>query len=530
MTPALAAAALTALSVAQGHRSESHPELGLQVRISKAYTAIPVQPDEPWIVLQWVRQPETRRNSDADRSPARTALRLVWIDWVPDPAPTTPGSDEPPPTGEGTDDDGDGAADPEPRGTPPLPINSLERYVDQVLAEWRLGAGTPQEVASGYERAEYRLYRGVGNEPLGWLWSWRNARRTILLIGFCHSLDYEDRVKEWRAIATKAELSEPEAVDTSKLELYYARRPELRGAEFRVRRRSQLVHGWKADDTENFLLIYSTKDEALIRTLKRELEAIREHYVRIFPPSSEVTAVSAVRVCKDRAEYLQYAGAGLEGSGGYWNSEAEELVFYDYDDAGERRGAGKANSRIVLYHEAFHQFIHYSCGELPPHSWFNEGNGDYFSGAVFDTSGKVIKIGVNPWRLDTIQQAIREYMHMPWKDIIRFEQSEYYDPKVVHICYAQGWSMTYFLRECREVQRNPEWAAILPTYFETLKTTFASELECLRANRTEEDPEQRSAAGQRARQRAVEAAFEGVDLAAIERAWIDFTSGLKPPK
>ena len=40
-----------------------------------------------------------------------------------------------------------------------------------------------------------------------------------------------------------------------------------------------------------------------------------------------------------------------------------------------------ADTLAVLYHEAFHQFIFYSVGEVAPHSWFNEGHGDYFSGA-----------------------------------------------------------------------------------------------------------------------------------------------------
>lgn len=54
---------------------------------------------------------------------------------------------------------------------------------------------------------------------------------------------------------------------------------------------------------------------------------------------------------------------------------------------------------------------------------------------------------------------------MPWKDIIGFEQPEYYRSDRVGLCYAQGWSMIYFLRQSPVVQKHPQWSKILDTYF-----------------------------------------------------------------
>jgi hypothetical protein len=113
--------------------------------------------------------------------------------------------------------------------------------------------------------------------------------------------------------------------------------------------------------------------------------------------------------------------------------------------------------------------------------------------------------------------------------MIRFEQPEYYQKDIVHICYAQGWAMVYFLRKSEQVAKRPEWAKILPTYFETLKTAYAEEL----AKIPEKDREKWSArapAGLAARGRATDAAFDGVDLDELQQAWEKYTLGLEDPR
>jgi len=386
-----------------------------------------------------------------------------------------------------------------------------------------------QKPRDDYERLLYEeLLVEKPSSARGWIYEWKNEKRTLAMIGLCHKDDYKKQAKIWKYMAGKIRLSEPEVVDNSKWTRYYERRPKFKGPEFRIEIREEAeTAGWMVDDTENYILVYNTKDEALIRTLKRELEAIRKVYERLFPPVAPVTAVSAVRVCKDKETYHDYGGPS--GSGGYWYDKAEELVFYDYEDVGRERGSGKANSRIVLYHEAFHQYIFYSAGSMAPHSWFNEGYGDFFSGARFDRAGEVSKIGVNPWRIHTIQRAIQEDEHKSWKEIIRFSQRDYYT-KSPHICYAQGWSMIYFLQQSKVVKKKEEWSKILPTYFRVMKEAYDEEEEGLVKTKQLENEQQVEAAQKRAREKAVKAAFEDVDLREIEEAWIDFTLGLKAPK
>ncbi len=252
----------------------------------------------------------------------------------------------------------------------------------------------------------------------------------------------------------------------------------------RVARMSSLqVPGWWVKEGVNYVIATSVpKDKSdVIDEIMFRLNRMRKQYEKDFPTGAPIDAVSVVRVCKNEKEYHDYGGPG--GSAGYWNSQAKELVLYV--------GREKGFTLAVLNHEAFHQYIYYCFGELAPHSWFNEGYGDYYAGC--EPSGGGITVKPFRWRVDVIKNAIRLGKHVPVKDIIRFSQGQYYSNP--DICYAEGWSLIWFLN--RGLPKDHEWRDILPTYFNTLQETKSME-------------------------KAVEAAFAGVDMVAFEKAWADF--------
>ncbi|MDH3592056.1 MAG: hypothetical protein OER88_09265, partial [Planctomycetota bacterium] len=181
-------------------------------------------------------------------------------------------------------------------------------------------------------------------------------------------------------------------------------------------------------------------------------------YEKLFPPTREVKSISVVRVCKDRAEYHRYGGPG--GSAGYWSPGDEELVFY-------QDKSNKKDSLRVLYHEAFHQYIHYAVGKVAPHSWFNEGHGDYFAGHNY-RSGK-FRSDVFRWRTGIIANALSRKTYVPLDKFLKYTQGEYYaNPG---LCYAQGWSFVYFLREVerRKIKKYKKYYGLLDRYFEAIK-------------------------------------------------------------
>ncbi len=322
------------------------------------------------------------------------------------------------------------------------------------------------------------------------------------------------------------------------------------GATYRDKRRAELqadmakLNGvWKLYETPRYFIISDNTDKAFLDELMMRLEAIRDVYEEDYPYEKmqeikaaaakahtgdskekdpekeaekkaeqefdkalngnvdprEASKCSIVRVCKDQAEYSSYGGPG--GSAGYWSPSAKELVLYD-----DRKVGGKGDTWIVLNHEGFHQYIYYLYGKLSPHSWYNEGTGDYYSGFQRQKAGGKFKLEKNSWRKEEIAQAIQQGHTVPLKELVKMDQRAYYSSNEkygtdIGIHYAQGWSFIYFLRTGKAAHAkgwNPAWDNILATYFKVLGST--------------EDLEQ-----------AVNQAFDGVDWDALEQAWKDYT-------
>lgn len=496
--------AAAAPAAAQGLVRERYPELGVPtLYLPRTFDVIPLQPDERWARVYLREKPAEERGRGAERRRFRPEVRLVVI-----PRETEPEEDEELEEHEGT----------EPA------IRDLPSYAEHGMDGWAAARIGPGRKDRTYASSRYELTDPKERAPLvGYAYVWEVESRHIALVGICHQDDYDELGELWERMGEKMKVAEPKASAWAdeKLARYY-RYKDFSHPEYRIAVRAALVEGWEAEDTENYIVVYNTSDQPLVRKIVRDLELLREEYERLFPPAGAVDAVSTVRICGNRDEYMAYGG--VAGSAGYWSSANEELVLYDAEKQERGERPDDSDTFVTLYHEAFHQYIHYSAGELPPHSWFNEGYGDYFSGATIE-GGKVRRIGMNPWRVELIKSMVeknRPCEPVPWKEIVRFSQGRYYmngGPK-----YAQGWSMVYFLNRSPEVAKRREWAKILPAYFEELKARYAEELGKL------DDPlapEQRAAAGQKAREHALERAFEGVDFDEIDAAWRDFVLGLE---
>jgi hypothetical protein len=490
-----------------GSALELHPAYGISFPLARSYAQIPTQPDERWIVLYYA---EDLPKDPAARKAVRPVMGIVSIDH-----PSGAG-------GESSGSNGAQGADDLPRLAPPE-IDGIESWALERMPSWTLSAVTERKERGGYVRQEYRLAQKTPGTPrqVGWVCAWSNEARTVAIVGVCAVDDLPLQEKVWRASADRLRFTTPVDESEGELAKRYAG-GTLRDPEFRVAVRKKLPRGWRAADTENYIVVYDTADQPLIRKLSVDIELLRAKYIEYFPPVAALTRVSTVRVCKDRDEYLAYGG--MTDSAGYWNASSEELVLYDARKPQKNLPDDSSETFLVLYHEAFHQYIHYSTGELPPHPWFNEGHGDFFAGAQI--RGKVETIGINPWRVDFARNLVEGGTWVPWSRIVRLELRPFMEDSFR--CYAQSWSMIHFLRTSPEVARREEWARILPRYFETLKLAFAEEVELLGERR--DDLVERWKAGFQARNRAVDAAFEGVDFEEIERAWILHVRGLAGAK
>ncbi|HZV02737.1 MAG TPA: DUF1570 domain-containing protein [Planctomycetota bacterium] len=126
---------------------------------------------------------------------------------------------------------------------------------------------------------------------------------------------------------------------------------------------------------------------------------------------------------------------------GHYDPSTRELYTYKHEKDDE--------SRRVMFHELLHQYLHPVLPHAP--TWFNEGLGDYFSGAVLSNDPKVgAVIQPQAYDLDTIQRAIKGNVVHPVKEILFMSQTEFYEEGRMTLNYAQAWSFIYFLVQSRD--------------------------------------------------------------------------------
>lgn len=303
--------------------------------------------------------------------------------------------------------------------------------------------------------------------------------------------------------------------------------------------------GWSLHETPNYFILSCYDDRGFMEEMKLRLEAIRLVYEKDYPPelakkikvvadaetedegeegetgagadepegapaapdpnrtvsvvdTLELGKCSVVRLCKDREQYLQYGGSST--SSGYFSPLEQELVVYD-----AKATEGRDKTWGVMNHEGFHQYTFAFFGNRAPHSWYNEGTGDYYSGFEFNLKTKRFTRKKEVGRQDNLLMIRERYV--PLKDFVRWTKAQYYGdnkgtekdstPLEGWACYAQGWSLIWFLRTGADEKPKgwqPQWGSILDRYVDTLLETSNTS-------------------------KAVEAAFQGVDWDAFEKCW-----------
>ncbi|GAB4142447.1 MAG: hypothetical protein Fur0037_09630 [Planctomycetota bacterium] len=307
---------------------------------------------------------------------------------------------------------------------------------------------------------------------------------------------------------------------------------KLKGEEKRAALHASIAAspGWYAIDTDHYVFLSNSDNRKFIQQIAKEIEVVRAKvYTKLFPPRNKEQALSPVRVCDTESEYYQYGGP--RGSAGYFSPDSGELVlFTKFEDVTSTNSLNYCRS--VMYHEAFHQYIHYAVGDVSPHSWFNEGHGDFFAG--MKVRGSSIKFDTFDWRVDYLKQHLREKRDLiPLRTLIRLPQSEYYTN--AGLKYSEGWALIYYLRN---VTRRKSEQKILDIYFNYL----ADHVEAFRAKKKEKGKDdgekvpgipgievidwEDAKKVQEILSAAVDKAFDGIDIDKLEKDFLRWVERL----
>jgi hypothetical protein len=266
---------------------------------------------------------------------------------------------------------------------------------------------------------------------------------------------------------------------------------------------------WWSINTAHYVIVSNLdpKVEAnaeAVRRIANGLEAVRTAYLALFPPKQPVKAVSVVKIFDHRdqlfAHFSERSPMKMNlGIIGMWVNVYDELVLF-HDPAKSKL----PNTLTTLYHEGFHQYVHYALGEMSIPRWFDEGTGDFFGGAVVEAGG--VRIGENRTRKHNVTKIVngtftKQYQWTPptLERLVSMTRQEFYaDVKWLVFRYSMCWGLIYYLR--KGVEADSPYAGILDRYVDTLHSTRSADA-------------------------ARKAAFGPVDMEALERDyrafWLD---------
>ncbi len=454
----LAAAPAFAQKKVELDKEQKIKDWGYQIRTIKGWNSMSIAADDRLAVGRWklnVDEFRQRGDSEAYQSGQFCEVKIIRIQ----PKVETPS--------------GNSGANSDPKERNSLSATFQKRLNPKTVEEW---------IEGNWDDASKRWTREPlkGSKMPGELIEFGTGAQTVT-IGYFRNLGVEWAVvyeafeenyrKTWRDIYIKsiATFEVTENVDADTAAAAKKDPTKLKGEEKRAALKASIAGtpGWYAIDTKYYVILSNSSNKSFVQSLSKELETVRERvYSKMFPPRTTEMPLSPVRVLDTQSEYHQYGGPS--GSAGYFSPATGELVlFTKFEDV------TKSNSlnycRSVMFHEAFHQYVHFAVGDVSPHSWFNEGHGDYFAGMTVQGTS-TIKFNPFDWRVSYLKDHLRgKHDLIPCRTLVRLPQREYYTN--AGLKYSQGWALIYYLRN---VSTNRQHKQVLDTYFSYLADNVAA--------------------------------------------------------
>ena len=217
--------------------------------------------------------------------------------------------------------------------------------------------------------------------------------------------------------------------------------PTLSAQERIGKARGKIKITWSELNTKNYKIEYEGAIPVqTAHKIGQELEDILVQYKALFrfKPSKKML----VRFMDSENTYEQVGGDPRMS--GFYNPGSGYLVikqmpFYELVP--------------VVYHEAFHQYLHSFVGDVRIPIWFNEGMAVYFEGMQRDEksktkglSPKLIKRG----KIRMVKDAINTRTQIPLETLLKVTHEEFHDKENESLYYSQSFAvMFYFMQLSR---------------------------------------------------------------------------------
>ena len=217
--------------------------------------------------------------------------------------------------------------------------------------------------------------------------------------------------------------------------------PALSAQERIGKARGKIKITWSELNTKNYKIEYEGAIPVqTAHKIGQELEDILVQYKALFRfnPSKKMH----VRFMDSENTYEQVGGdprmAGFYNPGsGYL--VIKQMPFYELVP--------------VVYHEAFHQYLHAFVGDVRIPIWFNEGMAVYFEGMQRDEKSKTNALNpklIKRGKIRMVKDAINTRTQIPLETLLKVTHEEFHDKENESLYYSQSFAvMFYFMQLSR---------------------------------------------------------------------------------
>ncbi len=232
---------------------------------------------------------------------------------------------------------------------------------------------------------------------------------------------------------------------------------------------------WWFVETSNYVIASDlpSRRRRFVRDIQEGLHALRTAYEQLVPPRREIEEVSVVRVFAQRRTFTDYLGENAlkEWALGMWMPGRRELVISPFDEADDKRD--RESMLRTVFHEGFHQYVHYALDSIPIPIWINEGHAAFFEGADIGFRGKNVGIAEVESRTRVLENILDERDARPvgLARLMTMSTAEFYQPEGRLERYSLAWGLVYFLRKAADQYPDQPYDKVCDAVFETCAET-----------------------------------------------------------